>query len=436
MGLLGMKPALDQEAPRRFDFREPAWTAGRFILALGTSLVLTPASAMPLPGSEEGSAQKSPLLHPVAVFGSDERKPLGTEHRQLEDKIGLLIDTSSNAVCSAFCASEDIVVTASHCLFRTSGDSAPSLKSFTFRLTAKPEGRPAVIAGAETGTIDLNVRAGSHALKTRPPIGASEDWALLRLDAPACRSGGLPVRALTPDELTALGRENRLYQAGFHRDLPGWQLAEDHDCAAEQTYPTADRAKIEADFADPAHLILHTCDTGGGSSGSPLLVDGPHGPEVAGLNVGTYVQTRMHKKEKSDIPELVTTNVANTAVAVPAFQTALREFAATRLIATRSEMKSLQARLTALHLYRGPLDGIYGPAVQAAITTFERDSGLPVTGLATADLLVSLGALAAAGNAGKLPPDNLPSHMETGSIGALKPSRSSRSGDMHVTGNH
>ena len=203
MGLLGMKPALDQEAPRRFDFREPAWTAGRFILALGTSLVLTPASAMPLPGSEEGSAQKSPLLHPVAVFGSDERKPLGTEHRQLEDKIGLLIDTSSNAVCSAFCASEDIVVTASHCLFRTSGDSAPSLKSFTFRLTAKPEGRPAVIAGAETGTIDLNVRAGSHALKTRPPIGASEDWALLRLDAPACRSGGLPVRALTPDELAS-----------------------------------------------------------------------------------------------------------------------------------------------------------------------------------------------------------------------------------------
>lgn len=434
-GLLGMK---SERIRRRccFDLGRGPQGPARSVLALGLCLAVTPAAAMPSVAASTPQPENSKLLHRVAVFGSDERKPLAEEHRDLADKIGLLIDGSSNAVCSAFCASDDVVVTASHCLFRTSGSAAPDLKGFVFRLPGNPQSRPTGIAGAETDTVAYNVSAGSEALITRPPIGASQDWALVRLAAPACRAGGLKLHAYTPAELTTLGRENRLYQVGFHRDLPGWHLAEDHDCAAEQTYPTAGRTKIESDFANPGDLILHTCDTGGGSSGSPLLVDGPDGPEAVGINVGTYVQSRMEKKEKSDFPELATTNVANTAVAVPAFQTALREFAATRLIATRSEMKELQSRLAALALYRGPLDGVYRPAMQTAISNYEQQLGQPVTGLATADLLVSLGALAAAKPAGQPRPDMLPSHIETSSIGSSKPSRSNGHGDVQVTGNH
>ncbi len=53
-------------------------------------------------------------------------------------------------------------------------------------------------------------------------------------------------------------------------------------------------------------------------------------------------------------------------------------------------MTSIQEELAA-HGYRaGPVDGVMGPQTRAAIRDYQRDAGLPVTGIATKELLEHL----------------------------------------------
>src|SRR5436305_9494552 len=53
----------------------------------------------------------------------------------------------------------------------------------------------------------------------------------------------------------------------------------------------------------------------------------------------------------------------------------------------------LQVALRAQGLYRGPIDAISGPETVAAVRTFQRTEGLPVTGLADARTRTALGPL-------------------------------------------
>src|SRR5450631_4121824 len=64
------------------------------------------------------------LLHRVAVFGPDDRKPLPQSYFRLGSKVGVLHDPRTRSVCTAFCVAPDVVATAAHCLYRT-GDETP-----------------------------------------------------------------------------------------------------------------------------------------------------------------------------------------------------------------------------------------------------------------------------------------------------------------------
>lgn len=413
MGLSAM--AVCQIRPWRTGLR-----AGLVLAAVAVGLAPDPLTAMPSAPRRDASTP-SPLVHRVAVFGADQRRPLSDARRDLASKIGLLIDRGSNAVCTAFCVADDIIATAGHCLFRTEGETTPDPLDFVFRLAGLPQSRTMRIAGRETRTTQENIRAGSKALTVKPPIGASHDWALIRLEGPACPAGGLPLSHRTPDELTVLARQSRLYQAAFHRDFTDWQLAEDRDCAAERTYPSASTDKIAIDFAKPSDLILHTCDTGGGSSGSPLLIDGPNGPEVAGINVGTYIQSKVRTDSSSAGQHLKSENVANTAVSSAPAMEALAEFQSEAVLVTRADMRRLQASLRQMKLFEGKIDGVFGPATRVAIERFEARHDSPVRGRATRRVLERASEIATA-----LDPKGVdaPQTIETGSLGVMKSARS------------
>ena len=51
----------------------------------------------------------------------------------------------------------------------------------------------------------------------------------------------------------------------------------------------------------------------------------------------------------------------------------------------------IQRKLTEANDYRGPIDGVYGPATEAAMRTYQRTHDLPVTGRAEADTLAKMG---------------------------------------------
>ena len=205
----------------------------------------------------------------------------------------------------------------------------------------------------------------------------------------------LTVRPLPVEQILAEAAANRVFQVSYHRNFTPWRLAYSRPCAIARSFPGAEWTAIAKDFAEPGMLLLHTCDTGGASSGSPLLLDTPRGPEVIGINVGTYVQSKVVMQDGQVTRRLKADTVANTAVSAVAFAAKLDAFRQAAILGTAELIRSLQAALKQRQLYGGALDGTFGPALRAAIESYERAEGLTVTGLATEALLKRLGGAAA-----------------------------------------
>ncbi len=265
----------------------------------------------------------------AAVFGPDERRPLPQRHKPLTRSIALLFNVKSKTVCSAFCVADNIIATAGHCLFKTAGEAPLDANDFHFGQPSARAGEFARVAGSRNGTAAQNVRAGTTRLSTKPPIDAAHDWALVRLDRPACRGAVLPVRPMPSTEIVIQAAAGQVFQAAFHRDRLPWKLTYAGPCNVAPTFDKVDRHQIENDFRTPERLLLHRCDTAGASSGSPLLLDTPSGPVVIGINVGTYVQSRIAVEDGAVMFRSKPEPIANTAVNASAFASEIAEFATT-----------------------------------------------------------------------------------------------------------
>ena len=263
---------------------------------------------------------------PAAVFGTDNRRPLTKADAAVKTKIGTLASPDTGAYCTAFCVAPDVIATASHCLFGTAATSVPKLKNLTFKLASASASSPVTpIEGGATGRQSQNVLSGTTRLAVMPPISAAQDWAVVRLATPACTSGGLTLSEKPASEIREAATRGEIYQIAVHADLPDKKLRRGGPCAVSASFPAADEAAIARDFTTPDAILFHTCDTGGGSSGSPLLIDTPDGPEVAGINVGTYVLSRAVTTAEDNQPTSVSEPIANTAIWIAAIAGAVAQ---------------------------------------------------------------------------------------------------------------
>jgi protease YdgD len=336
-----------------------------------------------------------PPVEPVAVFGADERVGLPAMHKDLQEKMGLLFNLRSRTVCTAFCVAPDTVATAAHCLFRIAGERAPRIADFWFARNYDAVRDYARIAGHGTGAAAQHVMSGATTLNVRPPIDATKDWALIRLARPVCRKGVLPVRPLPTEQVLAEAAASRVFQVSYHRDFTPWKLAYAKACPVARGFDNSPWSTIAQDFAEPAMLLLHTCDTGGASSGSPLLLETANGPQVIGINVGTYVRSKVEMQDGHVTRRYKADTVANTGVSAAAFAGKLDAFRQAAILGSPAQIRELQAALKQQQLYAGPVDGTYGPTLRIAIEAFEKAQGLAVTGLATQALLKRLGGASA-----------------------------------------
>jgi hypothetical protein len=361
-------------------------------VALGATAA---ASAPPL---RQGTPSQgaSTMALPVAVFGSDERIPVPAKYKDLQERIGLLFNRSRPIVCTAFCVAKDVIATASHCVNGTADERPPRAADFWFARNFDTVRDYARIAGHANGTVAQNVMTGATHLSVRPPIDAARDWALIRLARPACAKGVLPVRVMPIEEILSEAGKQHVFQIAYHRDFTPWKLAYSRPCGVAKSFPAASWEQISGDFAEPQSLILHTCDTGGASSGSPILIETATGPEVIGINVGTYVQAKVLMQEGKVKKRLKADTVANTGVASVAFAARIETFRHAEILSTAAQMRELQGLLKQRQLYHGPLDGTFSPGVREAIEAYEKAEGLPVTGLATLAILQRLGGGVAA----------------------------------------
>ncbi len=344
-----------------------------------------PARAQSFPGALPSQS----LVQPIAVFGADDRTAVPAKYRAFRERIGLLLNTRTQSVCTAFCVAPDIVATASHCIYPSPTAPVPRIAEFLFAPDFQARRTFVRAAGSPAAPAAQYVLSGALGLRVKPPIEAAKDWALVRLAQPACRSS-FGIRAMPAEQVMAEAAAGRIFQLAYHRDHQPYRLAYSKPCAVDRTFPGAEWSTVSKDFSDPGHILLHTCDTGGSSSGSPILLETSEGAEVIGINVGTYEQSQVEIENGKVVRRAKSEPVANTAVSALAFAPKIEILRQAAILTQPGQLRALQQALKQRGDYQGAVDGRFSPTLRLAIETYERASGLPVTGLATQALLKRL----------------------------------------------
>jgi len=328
---------------------------------------------------------------PIAIFGKDDRQDLPQAFYSLRQSIGLVYNNRARSVCSGFCVADNVIATAAHCLFRTEGEQRPRLRQFKFALKAAKRKPETPIEGYRTYNPSQFVIAGSRNLRVIPPIEATKDWALMRLQKPICKNAAL---ALADTGMEGKGLEHdavTLEQVSFHNDVSNWRLTYSGPCRAIIPGKQVSKQQVDRDFTGSVGLVLHSCDTGGASSGSPIFQRGPDNEfRVVAINVGTYVQTKVLTQGGRVVQRYQPNAIANTAVAASKIRVFLPYFSQADIIESPAALRLLQTALQSRGFYNDRIDGSFGPATRLAIQTYRATPDLELVGLPTTKLLTRL----------------------------------------------
>jgi protease YdgD len=359
----------------------------------GVALLLVP----PAQSASFKAANKPPVsasTTPVAMFKPDNRRELPPQYNSLESKVGMLYEQSTQTLCTAFCVAPGVVATAAHCLFQQKKNQFPRLNDITFRLSYGKIYLTSGVAGRNTPYVKNNIAVGTTSFRNEPPLSAPTDWAVVKLERPICRFGHLKVMPLPVPGIIQASRKKKIFQVAYHWDIKKWQdnLAYSSPCAVQQNFTQIKWKFIHNHFAKPDDLILHLCDTGGASSGSPILYDEglpdyPGTPVVVGINVGTYTRTRILLRRGRIFKRLKPDIIANTGVSSAAFHHVISVMQDADIIANQQDMLKLQAELQMRNYYAGKLDSRLGRGTRMAIFNYEKANNMPPTGVPTQALL-------------------------------------------------
>ncbi|MEL6421497.1 MAG: peptidoglycan-binding domain-containing protein [Pseudomonadota bacterium] len=293
--------------------------------------------------------------------------------------------------CTAFCVAPNVVATAAHCLFRKPPGRILRLQDFTVEMGSGPQKRQSRIAGARERAGGQHIVTGTTRLRVRPPIDAGSDWALARTETPICKGRTLPVEVRKIRSIERASDRGRMFQIAHHSDWDDWSLAYSRPCKVRGEFPSLRRATIRRDFRNVRHLILHHCDTKGASSGSPLLEQTDDGIVAIGINVGTYIQSKVLIRNGQVARKFEARPVANTAINASAFIAHIDTLASANILTARIDIRNLQRGLARADAYRGNVDGVFGNNTRTAIIAFQKKRGLAPDGLPTRTLLAMTG---------------------------------------------
>lgn len=353
----------------------------RGLAALAAWMFVADATAGPLP--QRSPEPPTSLVQRIAVFGPDDRINVPAKLDWVAQRIGILFNNQSRTVCTAFCVADNVIATAAHCFAKNQSATPARYSDFNFARNYDRSRTFVRLEGAATGAAAQHVTSGDFRLRVRPPIDAAYDWALARVPRNTCPADSLRIDPAPLEALIAASNAGQVFQVSYHRDWAQWRPAYSKPCRIARDFEQVNWQAIAPDFMKAEHMVLHTCDTGGASSGSPILKDTPSGPVVVAINVGTYVQSRTLSQGGQITARNKSETIANTAVNALAFSERLAQFRDATILGAGQPIRQLQELLGARGLYAGRIDGAYGPTLKGAIETYELTGGLPVTGLAT-----------------------------------------------------
>lgn len=328
----------------------------------------------------------------AAVFGADQRRPLDAAIAPLSDKIGALTSQKTGIVCTAFCVAPDMIATASHCLFGTAASRGPRLSDLRFKIGADRK-RISTLADTQSLSQDQTIISGTQQLAIAPPIGAAQDWAVARIEKPLCTSGVIRLSTRSEIDIANDAARGAMYQVAVHADLPGAALRVSGPCAVRQEFPSANRAALARDFMALDNIVFHDCDTGGGSSGSPLLVDTPRGPEAVAMNVGTYVRARSVPSAR--VPDDATSTpaseaLANTAITLGDLSLAMEQLSQSDTLTSNADIRRLKNLLHDAGFYNGAFNSDVTAEMREAVHRFNAVYGRASSSRLTPQLAADL----------------------------------------------
>lgn len=330
--------------------------------------------------------QPSSLVHKIAIIGKDNRKLLPSQYKGLSKKIGILYEGEMQTSCTAFCLAPNVIATAAHCLYGA-GKKKPHLSEFIFQLDDKKNGTFSQLAGAEQNITNRYVLSGLKKYRSIAPMNSSKDWAIAKLEQPACIYGGATVSPTTREDLAKAPREKPIFQVGYHWDFNQWKLIYSPDCQIFSRHDKKVSSRLGKDFVDTKNLLLHNCDTAIASSGSPLFIQRGNKPVIVGINVGTYEFFRDDVDLRGPLPRRNISVISNTAVNISSVAPLADFFTKEVILESDRDIKSLQYALKKKKLYKGAIDGKFGAKTSYAIKKYETDEKLRIAGLPTLGLL-------------------------------------------------
>ena len=328
----------------------------------------------------------------AAVFGRDDRTPVPENLAQLSEMIGRLHNPQIGTNCTAFCVAPNVVATAAHCLYRKPAGRTLRMRDFRFDLLRDGKRVQSTIEGASISAASQHIVTGTTRLRVRPPIDAGSDWALFRTQENICENRVLPVEVKSIQKIERSSDRKEMFQVAYHSDYQDWELAYSRPCKVREQFPDLRLDTIRRDFKNTENLILHQCDTMGASSGSPILRMSAEGPVVVGINVGTYIQSKVLIRNGQVARKFEARPVANTGVNAAVFKAYIDILHNADILTEKKDLQQLQTVLHQADKYRGAIDGVFGKRTRQAIRAYQSASGVRATGLPTRNLLPALPA--------------------------------------------
>ncbi len=206
------------------------------------------------------------------VIGLDERRPMESRNYPWST-VGRVQGVSANGQdyhCTGTLVAEDVVLTNAHCVVD------PETHKFSKSLSFLPNLIDGKVADKNDIATATEVYAGTDFTKN----GDTEDWAFIKLNKPIGKKYGyLGWKVLPADAL--IKRRKQYFFVGYSGDFPKPGVYEDLTAGPGMTAGLQGQCSITGENEG---VLLHNCDTTGGSSGGPIIswIDGQ--PYILALN--------------------------------------------------------------------------------------------------------------------------------------------------------
>ncbi|MBE9005873.1 trypsin-like peptidase domain-containing protein [Fortiea sp. LEGE XX443] len=206
------------------------------------------------------------------TIGRDDRLPMLSSNYPWST-VGRIVGEQSNSqtyTCTGTLIDEDIVLTNAHCVIDPK--------------TGKVASRVVFLPNVVDGKYKDRANAVQYLAGTnfKDKNAAAKDWAVVKIDKPLGRKYGYLGWKSLPSS-TLIRNEKRFFFVGYSGDYPQADTEKFWGLTAGQGWTAGFQAGCSI-VDDRSNILLHDCDTAGGSSGGPIVASIEGEPYIVALN--------------------------------------------------------------------------------------------------------------------------------------------------------